>query len=68
MVDELGFLGHSTDLLSWKIYNDQYLYERSNEGNLVVTSLRNKTQPMLRIDTGDPVLTLSKYNMELGKL
>ena len=68
MVDELGFLGHSTDLLTWKIYNDQYLYERSNEGNLVVTSLRNKTQPMLRIDTGDPVLTLSKYNMELGKL
>ena len=68
MIDELGFLGHSTDLLTWKIYNDQYLYERSNEGNLVVTSLRNKTQPMLRIDTGDPVLTLSKYSMKLGEL
>ena len=40
-VDELGFLGHSRDLNYWTIYNDQYLYEQSGSGSLVVTALYN---------------------------
>ena len=67
-VDELGFLGHSTDLERWILYNDQYLYERSDEGRLVVTALHNLTQPMVRIETEDPVAELREYDMALGTL
>ncbi len=63
VVDELGFLGHSSDLVHWTLYNDQYLYERSESGRLVVTALHNRTQPMLRIETEDRVESLGKYHM-----
>ena len=68
MVDELGFLGHSKDMERWTLYNDQYLYERSEAGRLVVTALHNRTQPMLRIETEDTVESLSQYEMKLGAL
>ncbi len=68
MVDELGFLGHSEDMERWTLYNDQYLYERSESGRLVVTALHNRTQPMLRIETGDTVESLGRYHMKLGSL
>ena len=67
-VDELGFLGHSEDLELWTLYNDQYLYERSASGKLVVTALHNRTQPMLRIETEDTVESLGRYHMKLGAL
>ncbi len=54
-IDELGFLGHSTDGQQWILYNDIYLYERSNSGRLVVTALHNLVQPLLRIETEDQV-------------
>lgn len=53
-IDELGFLGHSTDGEQWILYNDLYLYERSESGRLVVTALHNLVQPLLRIETEDP--------------
>jgi hypothetical protein len=53
-VDELGFLGHSTDGQQWILYNDLYLYERSVSGCLVVTALHNLVQPLLRIETDYP--------------
>ena len=59
MVDELGLLGHSEDMVRWTLYNDQYLYERSESGRLVVTALHNRTQPMLRIETEDTVESLA---------
>ena len=68
MVDELGFLGHSEDMERWTLYNDQYLYERSESGRLVVTALHNRTQPMLRIETEDTVESLGRYHMKLGAL
>ncbi len=68
MVDELGFLGHSEDMERWTLYNDQYLYERSDSGKLVVTALHNRTQPMLRIETEDTVERLGRYHMKLGAL
>ena len=67
-VDELGFLGHSEDMERWTLYNDQYLYERSESGRLVVTALHNRTQPMLRIETEDTVESLGRYCMMLGAL
>ena len=68
MVDELGLLGHSEDMERWTLYNDQYLYERSDSGRLVVTALHNRTQPMLRIETEDTVESLGRYDMKLGAL
>jgi hypothetical protein len=50
-IDELGFLGHSADGRQWILYNDLYLYERSESGRLVVTALHNLVQPLLRIET-----------------
>ena len=68
MVDELGLLGHSEDMERWTLYNDQYMYERSESGKLVVTALYNRTQPMLRIETEDTVESLDRYHMKLGAL
>jgi hypothetical protein len=68
LVDEFGFLGHSTDLRRWVVYNDQYLFERSESNRLVVTALRNHTQPLLRLETRDTVKSLSKHEVELEHL
>lgn len=53
-IDELGFLGHSTDGEHWILYNDLYLYERSVTGRLIVTALHNLVQPLLRIELEAP--------------
>ena len=67
-VDELGFLGHSTDLARWILYNDQYLYEVSDGGRLVATALHNRVQPLLRLETEDPVAELGEHDMRLGPM
>ena len=67
-IDEFGFLGHSTDLERWILYNDQYLYERSAKGRLIVTSLHNRTQPLFRLETEDEVNELGEHDMALGRL
>ncbi len=67
-VDEFGFLGHSTDLERWILYNDQYLYERSAAGRLIVTALHNRTQPLVRLETRDEVDELGEHDMALGRL
>lgn len=59
VVNEFGFLAHSTDLQRWVVYNDQYLFEKSKDGKLIVTSLRKTTQPLLRIETCDEVNDLN---------
>ena len=68
LVDELGLLAHSTDLERWVVYNDQYLFEVSEDARLIVTALRNHVQPLLRIKTDDTVADLRKYDMTLGQL
>ena len=68
MVDEFGFLGHTTNLKRWVVYNDQYLFEISSSGKLIVTSLLNYVQPLLRINTDDTVIELTKYDIAIGKL
>ena len=68
IVDEFGFLGHSTDLERWILYNDQYLFERSQSNRLIVTALRNHTQPLLRLETEDTVSELREHDVKLGRL
>ena len=68
VVDGLGVLGRSTDLRRWVLYNGDYFYERSDRGSLVVTAFRNKTQPVIRLETEDTVTRLGETEMELGQL
>ena len=68
VVDGLGVLGRSTDLRRWVLYNGDYFFERSERGRLVVTALRNRTQPVLRLETEDNVTRLGETEMELGQL
>ena len=68
LVDEFGFLGHSTDLVRWILYNDQYYFETSADNNLVVTALHNLTQPLLRLETEDEVVALRVHEVEFGRL
>jgi hypothetical protein len=67
-IDEFGFLGHSTDLERWILYNDQYLYERSDRGRLIVTALHNRTQPLIRLETDDQIDDLGEHYVALRRL
>ena len=68
MVDELGFLAHSTDLERWVRYDDLFVFERSAGGSLIVSAVRNRTQPLLRLETRDKVGELEEHTMRLGEL
>ena len=68
LVDEFGFLGHSTDLGSWILYNDQYLFEEADGNRLVVTALHNLTQPLIRLETHDTVDVLGDHRMRLDRV
>ena len=57
-VDGLGFLGQSDDCRSYALNSDEYLFETSPRGRLVVTQLFNRVQPMIRIETRVAVGTL----------
>ena len=67
-VDELGFLGQSTDCESYLLNSDEYYFERSDNGRLIVTSLYNHVQPMLRIETMDTVKPLGKHGVEFNQM
>ena len=68
VVDEFGFLAHSTDMRDWVVYNDQYFFEKARDGGLVVTALRNTTQPMIRMKTMDSVASLEPYRLRFADL
>ena len=59
-VDGLGFLGQSDDCRSYALNSDEYLFETSPRGRLVVTQLFNRVQPMIRIETCVAVGTLDE--------
>lgn len=59
-VDGLGFLGQSDDCRSYALNSDEYLFETSERGRLVVTQLFNRVQPMIRIETCLAVGTLDE--------
>ncbi len=68
VVDEFGFLAHSTDMRDWVVYNDQYLFERARDGGLVVTALWNTTLPLIRLKTMDSVASLDARRLRFARL
>ena len=68
LVDELGFLAHSTDMREWVVYNDQYFFETAPDGGLVVTALRNTTMPLVRLKTLDSVASLGTHSLRFSDL
>ena len=68
VVDEFGFLAHSTDMRDWVVYNDQYLFERARDGGLVVTALWNTTLPLIRLKTMDSVASLDAHRLRFARL
>ena len=68
LVDELGFLGHSTDLRRWTMYNDLYYFEQADDGHLVVTAIRARVRPVLRLRLDDSVLDLGRHTTALERL
>ena len=68
VVDEFGFLAHSTDMRDWVVYNDQYFFEKARGGGLVVTALRNATQPLIRLKTMDSVASLETHRLRFANL
>ena len=68
VVDELGLLASSEDCETYWPNDDVYYFERSEKGNLVVTSLYNRVQPMLRIETMDAVKPLIEGAIEFTAL
>ena len=68
VVDELGFLGHSTGSGKYALNNDTYYFERSANGYLIATALYNKVQPMLRLRTMDKVKSLETDGVEFTEL
>ena len=68
VIDELGFLGQSTDCESYTSNRDVYYFERSDAGNLIVTALYNRVRPVLRIETMDLVKPLESHHMQFVEL
>lgn len=68
IVDELGFLGHSTDCGTYALNQDLYYFEQSEDGFLVITALMNRTQPMVRLRTMDKVEYLRGHALEFAQL
>ena len=65
LVDELGSLGQSRDGTRYTLNSDSYHFERSERGRLIVTSLFNRVQPLVRIETEDVVGPLEGGPVEL---
>ncbi len=55
LVDELGFLGQSRDCEKYLLNRDEFFFQTSEDGRLVVTALRNQVRPLIRIETLDRV-------------
>ena len=68
IIDELGFLGYSTDCETYTLHEDAYYFQRSDSGNLIVTALYNRVQPMIRIETMDKVEPLRMHTIRLTEL
>jgi hypothetical protein len=55
VVNELGLLGQSDDCETYSLNHHSHFFERSDAGRLVVTPLRNRIQPIVRLETLDQV-------------
>ena len=68
IIDELGFLGHSADCETYTSHDDAYYFQRSDSGNLIVTALYNRIQPMIRIETMDRIEPLGSHTIRFTEL
>ena len=59
LVDELGFLGQSRDCKKYLMNSDDFFFQTSEDGRLVVTALRNQVRPLVRIETLDRVESIA---------
>ena len=62
-VREFSFLGYSSDLLTYELNKDLYYYEVSETGELIITTLYNQIQPMLRIRVKDKVSNILEHTI-----
>ena len=65
VVDELGFLGYSSDCQTYRLNHAECHFERNESGRLIVTPLYNLLQPKLRIETMDEVQFLDRTTARL---
>ena len=68
LVDELGFLGQSRDCERYLLNSDEYLFQTSEDGRLVVTALRNRVRPLVRIQTLDRVESIVCDTVEFAEM
>jgi len=68
VVDELGFLGQSRDCQSYRLNNDEFLFQMFSNGKMVVTALRNQVRPVIRLELQDKARSLSDNTIELVEL
>jgi len=68
LVDGLGFLGQSTDCQTYRLNNDEFLFQISSNGMMVVTALRNRVRPVIRLELQDRASSLSDNTIELVEL
>ena len=68
LVDEIGPMAHSTDLKAWVPYNDLYYFEQTAANDLVVTALRSRLRPILRLRVTDTVAHLAEHAMVIDQV
>ena len=68
LVDELGFLGQSRDCEKYLLNSDEFFFQTSEYGRLVVTALRNQVRPMVRIETLDRVASKVCNTVEFAEM
>ncbi len=68
LVDELGFLGQSRDCERYLLNSDEFFFQTSKDGTLVVTALRNRVRPLVRIETLDRVESLVCNTVEFAEM
>ena len=68
LVDELGFLGQSMDCKNYLLNSDEFYFQTSEDGRLVVTALRNRVRPVLRIEALDRVRLLRRDAVEIAEI
>ena len=68
LVDELGFLGQSRDCEKYLLNSDEFFFQTSEDGRLVVTALRNQVRPLVRIETLDRVESMVCNTVEFAEM
>ena len=63
LVDEIGVLAHSTDQKVWVPYNDLYYFEQTTKNDLVVTSIRSRLRPILRMRVTDNIKQINSHTI-----